>query len=498
VRRSPLYALVVAAGTLAFVAAVAWPTTALVLRIAAGWRTVSEVPWFGSRLYGLLWRGTWLSMSAVALCLTFSIPGVFAIGRMGPRAVCSVTAMLATLLFCPPIVCVFGWDRAVPAMIEPHWRCIFIWATWAWPIPALIVGRALAQQRHAFYEAARLDASRTRVFLHIALPNLRAHLALCAVLLFVLFFNDYGVPATCGLTVLPTDLLGRATSSRNALDTIMPALPAVGVTMVALAGAYFFWNRAPATEGSRVRAWGRERARWIFLIPVVMFLLTWAAPVAALSVKLTAHDVQNAVRTYSYEIPASIGVAVCAGAAVFVIALSTWQTPRLRKVMFIWAVIWGIVPGAVVGQSLIAGYDRAFLMPVYDHGAILVLAYVARFAWVGLAAAGALHDRTNKAVVELAAVDGATPAQRLWHVILPVHGPMLAAASALVTALAVAELPVSTMIRPPGLNPISAIIIEKFHRFEYGLLIALCLVVVGVAVVAALLLSWSAHRLADD
>lgn len=497
-RRSPLYALLVAAGTLAFVAAVVWPASALAWQIATGWHEVSEVPWFGPRLYGLLWRGTWLSASAVIACLAFSIPGVFAIGGMGRRAARSVTAMLAALLFCPPIVYVFGWDRVVPAMVEPHWRCIFIWATWAWPIPALIVGRALARQRHAFYEAALLDAPRTRVFLHVALPNLRAHLALSAVLLFVLFFNDYGVPATCGLTVLPTDLLGRATSSTNALDTIMPALPAVGVTMVALAFVYFFWKRAPATEGSAVRASGRARSGWIFLIPAAMFLLTWAAPVAALSVKLTAHDVHNALKTYSYEIPASIGVAACAGAVVFLIALSTWQTPRLRKVMLIGAVIWGIVPGAVVGQSLIAAYDRTLLMPVYDHGAILVLAYVARFAWVGLAAAAALHDRTDKTLLELAAVEGATPAQRLWHVVLPVHGPMLAAASALVTALAVAELPVSTMIRPPGLNPISAIIIEKFHRFEYGLLIALCLVVVGVAVLAVLLLSWSAHRLADD
>jgi iron(III) transport system permease protein len=229
-----------------------------------------------------------------------------------------------------------------------------------------------------------------------------------------------------------------------------------------------------------------------------MFMLTWAAPVAALSVKLTAHDVHNAVTTYSYEIPASIGVALAAGAVVFVIALSTWQTPRLRKVILVWAVIWGIVPGAVVGESLIAGYDRALLMPVYGHGAILVLGYVARFAWVGLAAAGALHHRTDRTLLELAAVDGATRAQRLWRVILPVHGPLLAAASGLVTALAVAELPVSTMIRPPGLNPIAAIIIEKFHRFEYGLLIALCLVLVGVAAGAILLLTWAAHRLASD
>jgi len=496
VKRISFHALLVTVAVAAFVATIAWPAAALLGQCVLDAPEAPPPRAFSPRLLGLLVRSTWLAASAVFACIALAIPAIYALGRLHAAHARSLTAMFAAMLFCPPMVYVFGWDRAVPALIEPHGRCILIWAFWAWPIPTLIIGRALARQRHAFHDAALLDASPAQAFLRIALPNLRAPVVLAAMLLFVLFFNDYGVPHACGLTVAATDLLGRATSSRHPIDTLVPSLPSVGVTVAALALAAWLWRSSVSDDGAApATTRPSNMSVRVLVLPILLFLVTWAVPVVALCLKMTPDDINNALRTYAFDVAASIGLAACAGVIVFAIALGTWQTPTLRRIMLAWSVVWGIVPGALVGESLVAGYNNALLMPVYAHGTILVLGYVARFAWVGLALATALHGRADAAMLDQVAVDGASPGQRLRYVILPVHGPLLAAASGLGTVLAVAELPVSTMIRPPGLTPVSLIIVEKFHRFEDGLLIALSLTLVGLALVVTAVWTFSAHRI---
>jgi hypothetical protein len=50
------------------------------------------------------------------------------------------------------------------------------------------------------------------------------------------------------------------------------------------------------------------------------------------------------------------------------------------------------------------------------------------------------------------------------------------------------------MLRVPAFNPVAHIVIEKFHRFEDGMLISLSLCLVSVAIPTALLLAWALRR----
>ncbi len=498
-RRYGFHILITGLATAAFVAAIAYPTAALIadcLRTGPAPKGGFE---FGERLWGLLWRSLWMSCAAVSVCLTYSLPAIFVVGRAKETSSRGFLWMAAALLLCPPMVYVFGWDRVVPVAVEPHLRCILVWALWAWPVPTVIIGWALARYRREYHDAALLETSAWKSFRHVALPNLRSHLALSAIVLFVLFFNDYGVPHACGLNVYATDLLGRATSSTHPANTLLPAIPSLGVTFVALIVAVVLWRRAPgfdrpATTEPRVQT-PTLAARSLV---AVMFLVSWGVPIGALVVKLGSEDLERALRTYWFDLLATVGVAAGGGLVVVLLAVGVWHVRWMRLSFLAWAVVWGVLPGALVGESLIAAYNKPALVSVYAHWPILLMGHVARFAWIGLAVAAALHRRTDPALLDQAATDGAGAGDRLRYVILPTHWPMLAAAAGLVTVLGVAELPVTAMIRPPGFSPISLVIVEKFHRFEDGLLIALSLSLVALGLAAAVTWSWAVGRLRRD
>ena len=69
-------------GAVVFLAAIVWPTLALLSRCV--WQ--AEPPQggfdFSARQLGLLWRSVWLSLSATVLCLALAIPGTYVLGSV--------------------------------------------------------------------------------------------------------------------------------------------------------------------------------------------------------------------------------------------------------------------------------------------------------------------------------------------------------------------------------------------------------------------------------
>ncbi len=480
------HTLIVTGAGVAFAAAIAWPTLALLIECLRD--ATLPVNGFqpGMRQWHLLARTAWLAAGAVVACLVCSLPAVWAIGCAGIHVGRGIMFLGVALLLCPPMVYAFGWDRVAPGFLSPSLRCILVWSLWAWPVPAWVIGSAWSQRRNECREAALLEASGWRLMIAIALPNLRTHIALSAAILFVLFFNDYGVPHACGLTVYATELLGWATSSIHPIDTIAPALPSIGVTAAALLMAVMLWRKQAAEiDITHVSNTYEPKRSGPTLALALMLLLSWGLPIAALVADLSAGDIETAIRTYSHDVIGSLAVSSFAGVIVVWIAVAVWRYHTCRRVAMLWAITFGALPGALIGESLIAAYNRAGFEIVYAYWPILAIGYVARFAWVGLCLAGALHRYVAQSLIDQAVTDGASGGAVMRHVVLPIHWSALATAAGLVTVLSVAELPVSSMVRPPGLAPISLVIIEKFHRYEDGLLITLSLALVAIGTLAA-------------
>jgi iron(III) transport system permease protein len=115
----------------------------------------------------------------------------------------------------------------------------------------------------------------------------------------------------------------------------------------------------------------------------------------------------------------------------------------------LWVVLFA-VPSTVVGIGLIGMWNRPSALGLYGTRAMLVLAYVARFAPVGALALAAIVRAVPRSHEEAAAVAGAGWLRTIAHIVLPQIRVGLAAVWVITFILAFGEVGTSILVAPPG------------------------------------------------
>jgi len=433
---------------------------------------------------GLLLRSVLLAGAGAGAALVFSIPGAFAVARLGRLRRDGVCAglLIAPLLF-PSMVYAFGWDRLlkVPGAL----RCVWVWASWAWPLPALILGSAWARLARGRFEAALLSTSRLRAFVYVILPMLGRQLLASGLVLFAVFLGDYATPHACGLIVYATELLLAGESTPNPRSALVGALPVVVVIGVALAAAFLLWRDRSGADDAEVSDLA-TRAGGARALALGLAALCVGVPLVGLmcSVSLGA-ALAETLNLYAEEVVISLGIAAAGGAAAVLMGAAVATLPGVRNWALGITILWAALPGALIGSAVVSAYVAT---PVYDHWLLLVIGYVARYGWVGLIVGWLAHAGVGLAQAESARCDGAGAVTIAWRVALAGNLPTLACGALVITALNLSEACTTALVRVPAVNPIALILIEKFHRFEDGILVGMSLILVAAAVPGALIL----------
>ena len=319
------------------------------------------------------------------------------------------------------------------------------------------------------------------------------HVLVSFLLLFAFFLGDYAVPHACGLIVYATELLLAAESALHPRAALVASLPVVVVIVAALAAAGVVWRRLPEIDESDDAGGLRTigRARWI---APLMVLLCVGVPLVGLlrSVPIGA-SVAETLRTYGVEVAASLGVALLGGVVAMVMGAALAALPVVRRVALVWALVWAAVPGALVGAAVVVAYLPA--PRVYDHWVMLVIGYVARFGWIGIAAGWLAQQGVGRAQLDAARSDGAGAVTASWRVALAGNVPTLVCGALIVTAFSLSEAATTALVRVPSVNPVALILIEKFHRFEDGILVGISLLLVLAAVPGMILVGIVMRRI---
>lgn len=486
-------ALLLIPGTAAFLLILLVPALALVFRSVELGRSDAAPALIAARQWTLFGRSVYLAAGGAAGALVLSLPAAYVVGRIGrlSRAPAIGALLLAPLLL-PPMVYAFGWQRIGLPSLGGALCCVWVWASWGWPIPATLIGTGWARAGREAYEAAILVTTPTQAFGRVVLPLLLRQASLALLILFVIFLGDYSVPHSCSLVVLGTELLGWAAQSNRPADVLVPAIPLIAVVVAALAVVVGIWRRPDETHTDVGLAESR-RAGCLAAVPIALVGLTVAVPIGALAVRFGAWRVMStAWHTYGSELAASLGVAVSAGVVAVGIGLSLGVSDRLRRWAVPVAVLAGVLPAALAGEAVLMVYQH--VRAVYNCWLLLLVGYVARYAWVGLLTAWLAKAATSPDLIAQARTDGATETSITLRLRYLPNAAVLLAGIGLATAMALADVAVGTMLTVPGIGPISAILLEKFHRLEDGMLVALSLWLVIGAVPAAVL-AWVALRL---
>lgn len=485
-----VYGCVVAVGVAVFVAAVAWPTVAILWSALRGVPSSSD-DLFGSRQLTLLARTMMLSAAATLLAHVLAVCVVFCswprTGLMQGRV---WLAPLIALLACPPFAYAFGWDKLLPMGWGGYVRCVWTWGLWAWPVPALILSTGLRRIGVGPFQAALLDAGYWRAVCHVTLPMLRGYAAFSLLIVFVFLFHEYSVPHAFGLQVFATELLTVMASSSRLVDALIPAALPVAATGVMLALALAAWRRlvlsSAAGIGPSPAFYGRRTNVMFFLVVIV----SWLVPLFGLGLRLgSIESFSDAIGTYGGDIASTLGVAVGGGVLSVLMGMGVSAWRLLGRVCAVWALALGTLPGALVGAALIAAYNVEAAAPLFDHWPIIMLGHCARFGWVGVILALVLTRAFPATLREQARLDGASTASIFFRVRLPGEWPFLAAGLLIISVLSLGDIATTTLLRVPDFSPVAIVVIEKFHRFEDGLLSALCLILVGSGVTASIVVS---------
>jgi iron(III) transport system permease protein len=174
--------------------------------------------------------------------------------------------------------------------------------------------------------------------------------------------------------------------------------------------------------------------------------------------------------TFAEQWRDSLQIAVAAGLISVLLAVSTvglWQASGRR--VFRWAAVLtllvAVIPPPALGVGYIVTFNRGGLIgELYaERPVVWALALVGRYGVVAVLIIWLSLGRRKVVAVEQARVDGGTSLDILGHVLLPILWPALVSAGLIVTLLALFEVIVTQMTRPPAYGSIAMTILNYMH-----------------------------------
>ncbi len=160
---------------------------------------------------------------------------------------------------------------------------------------------------------------------------------------------------------------------------------------------------------------------------------------------------------------------------------SRWSRLLERSTMLIQA-----LPGVVVALALVF-LGTNYLLPLYQTPPMLVVAYALLFFPLALIAVRATVARAPVGLEELARSLGKRPLRARLEVTLPLIAPGLAAAFCLVFMASVTELTATLILVPTGVQTLATQFWAYTSNVSYSAAAPYAAVMVGLAVVPALL-----------
>ena len=393
------------------------------------------------------------------------------------------------------------------------------------PVVYFAVSRSMAASGSRLADVARIHgAGPWRAFWRITLPMALPAMASSLLLAFTLSIEEYGVPGALGsrsgilmlttgieqrLADWPIDLPGAAVLS---LVLVAMALCAYSVQRAVLAGKNVESMTGKPADLTQKSLAGRTIPVMILfslvaLIAVALPLLSMLATAFSgtlsgglslsnltlrhFSALCAAHG--DAVGALSTSLSLAAGTALIAGLTGF---LASWLVVvrKIRGAAWIdgLSLLPAALPGIVVGVGLILAWNRSF-WPVtpYNTWGILLLAYCCLLLPYPVRYVSAALKQIGGNLDAAARVHGATAAQTLRLILLPLVFPSLLAAMMMVFAVASRELVTSLLLSPAGVQTVSVFVWRQFEQGSVGDGMAMA----SVAVLLSLTLMLAAFRL---
>jgi iron(III) transport system permease protein len=433
--------------------------------------------------------------------------------------------LLLVPLLLPSYVLFYGWEMllspgtALGQYVSSR-RELAQWAAqitsagvvllWHWPVAALILTQGWRNLDPSTMEIARLDAGGARRLVRVELPLLAGPIALAFGTCFVLSLSEYTTFHLAGINTIGTELDGlfrMGGDEHTVARSSWPLLPPAAAIAIAL------WRSAskpsPASEwggeGPSAPASGHRKRRAEWLVLAGLLAVSCAVPIGLMVLSLREPSrIRQFFRLHEHELVWSALVAGAAGVISLWIARSAValgnprsggnarSAPplRLRGVlsacMQVTILLTMFLPPSLLGVSLLKLMTGLHLPPAIRESWLAVSAGLT-LRYAGLAGLVLWFARRSESreLDDLAAIDGASPARAWWHVHLPRHWPLPAAAGLMILLFGMTEVPATMILLPAGLPSFSQWLLNQMHYVRDQDVVIACLALVGAYLMLA-------------
>jgi iron(III) transport system permease protein len=385
-----------------------------------------------------------------------------------------------------------AWRGWLPLNIYSLAGASWLLALIHWPLTALLVLGAWSRLEMPQLECDPMVRGWALVR-GLLWPMASGAVGQAAVLTFVLALNNFSIPVILQVRVFPEELWLAFTTRLNEAGAWAAALPMIiapAVGLLLLRRTNVSW---PNREGAvTAQAFRRQLGRGWFVAgaaaTVVLLFLAVVLPLQQLVLSSrTWSELPNLLRAAPDTVWNSFTFAAVTASLCVGIGLVSW---RLRAGLFLWLLF--LLPGILLGRSMIAVLDFFDSPVIYGTVALVVLAFALRY--VALAWTVIRHARTavDRDVVDAGRVSGAAGWPLFRRIVWPQIAPQVAAVWYLTYLLCLWEVETLVLIYPPGGETLALRIFNLLHYGHHAQVNAMCVTLLALAL--APLALWSAWR----
>lgn len=431
--------------------------------------------WQDLRALDLLLNTIALGLVTVAGALLLSLPLAFLLERTELPLRNALAAGLLIPLFLPPYILAvvwssilgrrgllhqwFGIGEITAAFLHSFWGCAFVLTLALLPIAILFIQTALTHVHAEIEAAARLEASRAKIFLLVTLPLIAPALLSSGILIFVLAISEFAVPMFLGVNVFTTEIFTQFAAFYNYDAAVAMSLPLVALTLAAMS-----WERARlresvfAGEESAVLFSSRlSLGRWRFAALSfcwLMFIVAVVLPIGLLvaqSLSLAAY--RRAFDLAENGIAISLAISAVAATLLVMLGFVTAYLVERRRAQHLDGLLLLLfaIPSTVLGIGLIQLWNqKIFAGVIYNTFAIVIIAYLARFFILTERMFLSTFKQIPAVFEEAAKIEGASTRQVWSNVLLPLSARTVVAAWIIAFIFCFGELATTIVVYPAG------------------------------------------------
>ena len=429
------------------------------------------------------------------------------VAGLSPRARNWVLGGAAAALAMPPFLATNCWLQFLgPAGSLRAWLpfdvvslvgTVWILTLLLWPVSLFTVWSALRRLEPSLLEAD-LALRGGLLIRHLLLPLTRSAVLQAGAVVFVLALNQFAVPAILQVKTLPAEAWIRFNTNFDSVGALIASLPLMAAPLLLLwwlVRQEVSWPRLAGPVSGRllrsqlgrpiVGSTGILCGSLICLsvgLPLAQLLLTrrtWTEWMGALVAGQAALWNSFLYAVISAALLCGVGLLGSAFLSGYRRHSRTRQSPMLNGAIFLWVPF--LVPGVLLGMTLIYLFNRDWLAAFYQSAGIVILALLVRYigvAWLPLKQA---LQETDRDLVDAARMDGAGYWQMLRCVFWPQVAPQVLAVGYILFLLCLWDVESMIMVVPPGGETLALRIFNLLHYGHNAQVNALCLTLLLLA-----------------